>query len=230
MSIIETTDFIALVERTAARYLPFGRFTHGFARGKLLHDPVFKALWQLQCLPQQGQIVDIGCGRGLLFALLTTAGQLQPHSKDLRLTGIELRRKDAQLAQAVLGVDADIQHADACTVTLPACQAVVLLDVLLYNAAAEQTMLLARIAEALTPNGVLIMREANAGAGWRYFATWLSERFCALARGHWQQQYTYRNEAAWTALLQQHGFTLHKYPMSEGTPFANVLFVAHKSA
>jgi predicted TPR repeat methyltransferase len=221
--------FLSLVETTAWRYRQQGRFVRGFVRGKLLHDPVYRAILRLNILPFEGKIVDLGCGRGILLALLTTLRHVNSSTtRPLTFQGIELRAEDADVAQQALGIDATITHADIRTATLSACQAVILLDVLLYLCKQEQEALLIRIAQVLPPDGLLIIREADADADWRYWITRSAERFCALARGHWRQQYCYRSQQEWIHLLEQLGFTLETYPMSEGTPFANVLFVARR--
>lgn len=227
----DNQQYLSLVEMSAQRYRRFGRFIHGFVRGKLLHDPVYRAIVQLNSLPAQGNIVDLGCGRGILLALLTTMRHLnKPVINHLHFKGIELRAKDARVAHETLGTDADIVHADIRNQRLESCQSFILLDVLLYMQAHEQESLLFQIAQALSPDGVLMMREADAGAGLRYIITWLGERCCALARGHWRQHYHYRSQKEWLRILESLGFSIEIYPMSEGTPFANVLFIARKSS
>ncbi len=223
-----TVDFGQLAERTARRYRAAGRFTEGFVRGKLRHDPVYSFLvsnpgW----LPRTGSLVDLGCGRGILLSLLSEARKLDliPLS-DTRYSGIDLRENDAAAARLALGDEAEITVADVRTAALPACEAVVLLDVLLYLSAGDQEALLKRIAGVLPGNGVLIMREADNGSGLRFLATRTAERLSALARGHFRQRYHYRSEAEWRGLLETLGFSAKTVPMSGGTPFANVLFVA----
>ncbi|NOT83951.1 MAG: class I SAM-dependent methyltransferase, partial [Methylococcaceae bacterium] len=162
----DTQYYISLVETTAQRYLPFGRFVHGFVRGKLLHDPVYRAILEMNLLPEQGKILDLGCGRGILLSLLTTWRHLNKQvSAGLVFNGIELRSQDAKTAQAVLGLDAEIANADIRSAILADCQVVILLDVLLYLREPEQAAVLQRIAKALPVNGTLIMREADASAG-----------------------------------------------------------------
>jgi SAM-dependent methyltransferase len=226
----ETKQYLSLAETTAWRYQRCGRFVHCFVRGKLLHDPVYQAILNLDILPEQGRIVDLGCGRGILLALLTTARHLQYCvTPPLDFQGMELRQKDAAIARDTLALDATILNADIRTEAIPACQVAFLLDVLLYMDKAAQEALLQRVAQALQPKGILIIREADASAGFRYLVTWLGERFCALGRGHWRQQYFYRRQQDWATLLAALGFKVETYPMSQGTPFANVLFVAQRN-
>lgn len=67
------THFRALIAEASAPYRAAGRFAWHFARGKLAFDPVFPALLSLGLVPDQARILDLGCGQGLLLALLTAA-------------------------------------------------------------------------------------------------------------------------------------------------------------
>lgn len=193
--------FPALARQAARRYRPAGRFVEGFVQGKLRHDPVYAHLlahWE-EWLPQAGLVLDLGCGRGILLALLAAARRLgEERLAGIRLKGIDRRQRDVAAARLALGEEAEISLADLRTTPIPACHAALLVDVLLYLAPTEQDLLLARAAKALPRNGgVLIVREADAAAGWRFPATVLAERLCAWARGQFRHRYHYRSAAAW---------------------------------
>jgi predicted TPR repeat methyltransferase len=219
-------QFLSLVESTVVRYRSHGRFVQGFVRGKLLRDPVYREILKMSILPVMGKIVDLGCGRGILLALLTTARKLNmSDTSQLAFQGIELSEMNAEIARNTLGSDADIVDGDICSQVLPNCRAVILIDVLMYLHKEEQEALLQKVANALEPEGLLIIREADATKSLAFFITWLSERCCAMARGHWRQHNFYRSQKDWISLLAQLGFSVVTFPMSQGTPFANFLFV-----
>ena len=48
----------------------------------------------------------------------------------------------------------------------------------------------------------------------------------ALVRGHWRPRFAFRTATEWRAELTALGFEVSLAPMSEGTPFANVMLVA----
>ena len=62
---------VAAVERRFARS---GSFAKYYARGKLRHDPVYFALLERGLVPDGARVLDLGCGQGLLLALLLEAG------------------------------------------------------------------------------------------------------------------------------------------------------------
>jgi SAM-dependent methyltransferase len=228
----------ALPEAAARPYRDAGTFAWRFARNKLRFDPVFLALLQGGVLPDRGTLLDLGCGQGLLLALLVAArgqfrsGQWPPDwpapPLNLDLLGIELDENRAALAQRALAGEARVIPQDARDAAFPPCAAVVLLDVLMYLPERDQLRALEKAAAALEPGGLLLMREADAGAGFTFRMTRWSERLLEIFRGHLRDRLHYRAAAEWTGVLESLGFSVTIQPMSSGTPFANVLFVCKK--
>ncbi|HEX3130286.1 MAG TPA: DUF2062 domain-containing protein [Thermoanaerobaculia bacterium] len=228
-----------LIEETAYRYLGSGMFDWEFVRGKLRHDPVYLQILQQGLLPHDGRLLDLGCGRGILLSLLLTArdrfhrglypeGWPPPPALDLH--GIETGVKPTQAARAALGDQARIDVLDLRDSELPPARVVLLLDVLHYLPAEAQEDLIRKIAAALEPGGLLLIRDADAGAGWRFTATRIQERVCTLARRHWKQRFHYRSAEEWSRLLESAGFTVDLQPMGMGTPYGNVLLTARSRA
>jgi uncharacterized protein (DUF2062 family)/SAM-dependent methyltransferase len=235
-------DFIRLSAAAADRYLGSSVTAWEFARAKLRGDPVYRAVLSSGWMPSSGVLLDIGCGQGLLLALLAQAaedardGQWPPAGwpaapLDLRLHGIELRPRAAELARYALVDDAEITTGDARDAVFPEpLDVVALFDVLHLMDAAAQAQLVARIAAAMRPGGLLLLREADAAAGWRFRMVRLGNRLTALVRGNWRPRFAFRTAAEWRTALASLGFDVDVAPMGEGTPFANVLIVARRGA
>lgn len=224
-----------LLRDVARRYA--GLYDRRFVAVKLRYDPVYLAILGSGVLPSEGRLVDLGCGRGILLALLDAARRMsdppsgwRPPGERLALEGFEVRPREVAIARAVLGPAATITAADATAVPLPPARVFVLLDVLHYLPRASQDALLARVARALEPGGVLILRDADAAMGLRFFCTRAAERYCALARGHWRQRFCYRTIAGLRRRLEDHGLETTQRPMWAGSPFANRLVEARKPA
>lgn len=224
------SPFAHLRERAAEPYLGAGVVHWEFVRGKLRWDPVYRGLLEAGLLPRPGRLVDLGCGRGPLLALLAALAESDPGAPRAELVGIEVRRRTAEVARTALGDRATIRHADLADAEIPECRTAVLLDVLHYLPAAAQEDLLRRTATALEPGGLLLLREADAGAGRRFAVTRFAERLRALGRGHLRQRFHYRGGAEWRELAEAAGLQVNARPMSAGTPFGNVLLAAAKPA
>jgi SAM-dependent methyltransferase len=217
-----------------------GRHAWYSVRGKLRFDPVFLALLMRGALPDRGVLLDLGCGRGVLPALLIAArdqylagawpAHWPPPPLHLTLHGIDLRGGAIHTARRALGSQVTLAQGDVRRIEFMPCAAIVILDVLLYLDENEQVELLEKAVAALTTDGVLVMREADAGAGFTFGVTKYAERFAAAVSGRGWQALHYRRTAEWVRLLESLGLSVVTEPMSAGTPFANVLLVARRLA
>jgi SAM-dependent methyltransferase len=233
---VEQAAWHAIVAAAAGLYRPAGRFAERFARGKLAHDPVFAAILAQGLIPDRARLVDVGCGQGLLEALLVAA--LDRHQqrawpvawpappRPASMWGIDLSPRAVRAARAALGAQARVIAGDVRTADIPPADAIVLLDVLHYVDPGAQEAVLARCRGALDRGGVLLLRVADAQAGLRFWMTAAADRVATIARGGSPRLYC-RPLPDWIALLGRVGFgEVRTSPMSAGTPFANVLLLA----
>lgn len=228
-----------LRESAAKRYLESGIFHWEAVRGKLRYDPVYFDLLRSGELPASGRIADLGCGRGILLALVAAARELAaegswprwwPRLPSADLYGLEAHAGRVRVARSALGELASVEWGDVRSAEVPPARAILLIDVLHYLEPEAQERLLTRAAAALEPGGILILREADADRGWRFALTRLQERLSALARGELRRSFAYRGERAWVELLTGEGLEVATRPLWAGTPYANVLISGSKPA
>jgi SAM-dependent methyltransferase len=225
----------AIVAAAGRAYAPAGRTALHFARGKLRHDPVFRAILVRGLVPDGARLVDLGCGQGVLPAFLVAARDCYergdwpagwpPAPRLASVLGVDLRRRAIAAARCALGEGAVFEVGDVRDAEIPPCDVVVILDVLHYLPPGDQERVLARCAAALAPGGRLLLRIGDADAGARAAITRLSDQAITLIRGGWPRLYT-RGLESWVAAVEHAGLGVETAPMSEGTPFANVLLVA----
>ena len=219
-----------------APYRSTSRWAYHWARGKLGRDPAFRALLERGDFGARPvRVVDVGCGQGLVAALLAAcmaeraawprSWPAPPHAS--AYTGIELMPRDVDRARAALGAlpfAPVFVCGDMRTTPLPPCDAVVVLDVLHYVDHAAQERVLGAVRDALAASrGRLLLRVGDAGATRGFAASQWVDRIVTAARGHAAAPTWGRPLAAWTTLLDGLGFAVQPVPMSRGTPFANVL-------
>ena len=236
----------SVLQGASAPYRAASRWAYHWAHGKLAHDPVFRHLLESGALRAGPRVVDIGCGQGLLASLLKASTRQAAQGgwpaawaaapAISAYTGIDLVPREIRRAQAALKrrpladsptttfVCADLRQAP-----LPACDVVVVLDVLHYVDHAAQNAVLLRIRAALHSGGGpgrLLLRVGDAAQRRGFaFSQWV-DGVVATLRGHNRPHVAGRALGDWVALLQGLGFQVQAVPMSQGTAFANVLLVA----
>ncbi|HJN76068.1 MAG TPA: class I SAM-dependent methyltransferase [Myxococcota bacterium] len=211
------------IETASARYLVAGRWAHGFARGKMSGDPAYRRVLELiDC--DEGTFVDIGCGEGHLLALVRA---LHP---GLSLVGLDHDASRVETARVVLGEEARIQlHlGDVRDFELPEAQLIACLDVLHYMTPEEQDTLLSRFAVALAAGGVLLIRDGRSEAGFASTITRWSEQLAVAFGRHKGDGVFFRPAEDTRATLEAAGLRVELSDCSEGTPFANMLWVGRK--
>lgn len=224
-----------LARHAAARYAAHDRFARHFASGKLGGDPVFMHLLREGLLPSHARVLDLGCGQGLLAAAIAAAHELHGRGawpadwaeppRHIEFHGVDLSARAIDRARTAgngASFDcADLRHAD-----LREADVVLLLDVLHYMARDAQEDLLRRVRSALAGGGMLLVRVADANGSLRFRITELTDRLITFARTRRFAPLHSRPVAEWIRLLQSLGFAVEARPMSDGTPFDNVLLMA----
>lgn len=229
-----------LFDAAVAPYRQAGKFATHFARGKLTGDPVFREILARGLIESRSHVLDIGCGQGLLSSWLHAADGMASHPgwpagwqaapREVSVKGIELMPADVKRARQALSAQADrfsFEVGDMCSTAFEKAQAVVILDVLHYVPYAAQQDVLKRVRDALSPMGRLILRIGDASAGLGFKVSNWVDHAVTLSRGHRLSRLYCRPLSEWMSQLGQLGFRVEATPMSQGTPFANVLLVAH---
>jgi SAM-dependent methyltransferase len=209
-----------------------------YAREKLLRDPIYFEVLERGLIPAGARVLDLGCGQGILLALLVAAREASlagewpdawaapPSVSHLR--GVERNSREARRARIALGGEAEIDEVDLREAKLPESDLIALIDVIHYLAPAAQEQLLASAAEALAPGGVLLLRVCDSGGGVRALVTRLGDHLGTFTKLGRIARLHLRSAAEWRARLEVLGLEVDPLPMSAGTPFANVLLVARR--
>lgn len=228
-----------LLDFSTEPYRATGRFNYYWARGKLSGDPIFTALLSRSILPDDADIVDLGCGRGLLAAWLLGAERLVERGEwhagnrppsGLRFRGVELMEREAicgnRALQPLHGERVRLSGGDMLEADLADTDVIAILDVLHYVPYAEQERMLDRIRSALGTGGLFVTRIGDVDGGLRFKYSQLVDACMAFAQGHRLSRMWCRPLREWTAALETRGFKVETVPMSNGTLFANVMLVA----
>ena len=223
--------FRELANDAAARYKVAGHFAYRFALGKLTWDPALAHIVTHGLIPRGSRVLDLGCGPGLLAALIEAARgrgnswpALPPDSVSYH--GIDRHPRDIECANRALAGCAQFLCADIRSAPFEAADVVVLLDVLHYFDRDCQEDVLLRARAALRGGGVLLLRVADESPTLRYRYTIAMDRIGTTLRGHRIDRLHCRPLKAWVRMLEALDFDVTATAMRSGPPFANVLLVA----
>jgi SAM-dependent methyltransferase len=229
----------ALIDAASAPYWSTDLFAYYRARGKLRGDPAFTGILKEGLLRESERILDLGCGQGLLAAWLLAArsrNDERPQNwpsewaaapRPTSIRGIELRRRDIRRAREALGQKAEFELGDITATEFGTADAIVILDVLHYIDYESQLCVLNRAQAALAPGGVLLLRVSDAASGFRFTIGKYIDQTVMLTHYRKAPRIYCRAAREWRELLAMAGFHCTTLPMSAGTPFANIMLIAH---
>lgn len=125
------------------------------------------------CIPGNAEIIDVGCGYGLVSYLLNFT------SESRKILGLDYDSNKTELANNCISKNNRINFitADAVEYDYPWTDVFILNDVLHYVPEEKQSVLLTKCIEKLNPGGLIIIRDADKDLRKRHFGTRYTEFF-----------------------------------------------------
>jgi SAM-dependent methyltransferase len=196
-----------------------GRFLRGYVSSKLRTDPVYAATARV-LRGHLHPLFDLGCGVGLLGAYLREHGYAQ------HVIGVDHDARKIGKAQRVADryPQMEFRVADIRD-PFPRDHSIAALDILHYFSAAEQRAILERVAEAIPPGGVAVIRDCVRDDSLRYRLTLLQERAARAVRWLRAERLRFATRDEITAPFTERGFAVECAPLWGRTPFNNYFFV-----
>lgn len=204
-----------------ARALPPVERAYANVRFSILRSKLLSVMDLL--LPDEGRILDIGCGFGLFAAYF---GQTQPGR---RIVGVDPNARRIAMAQRVcssLGLSGyEFLAGDARDVPLEGRFAgAYVLDVMHHIPAGDQRPLLARLRDLLAPRGVLVVKDITTEPAFGLKFTELLDR----AMVGWDEPLAYRHHREWGEMLTELGFHVRMVRVPDVLPYPHVVIAATK--
>ncbi len=174
-------------------------------------------------LPDEGRILDIGCGFGLFAAYF---GQTQ---SGRQIVGVDPDEKRIKLARRVsdrVGLSGNSFIAgDARSARLegPFAGAYVL-DVMHHIPEKDQRQLLERLRDLLAPRGVLVIKDVTTEPAFGLEFTRLLDRVMV----GWDDPLHYRHHREWGEMLASLGFHVRMVRVPDVLPYPHVVIAATK--
>ena len=176
-------------------------------------------------LPDDGPVVDLGCGSGLMAALFMLGSDRR------RVVGFDLDPKKVEAARRLQArwPALAFHEADLTAVRLPAARAVTIVDVLYLIHYAQQEEILKRCGEALPAGGVLLLKDMAARPRWKYLWNFFQETLAVKVIGFTLgSSFYFRPEEDYRRTLERLGFEVSVIRLDKGYWYPHILFVCRK--
>lgn len=197
-----------------------------FVRGRLATAP----LEALAARAEGARLLDVGCGHGVLVALLAVG------SPGRHVVGIDPDERKIDWARASVGRLANVELR-ACTIETLAVEragefdTVLVADVLYLLAAAAWRPFLAAAHELLRRGGRLVLKEAEDDGSWRVRKALFQEQLMVrmLRRTHSSGAVGFAPRATLEAAVRAAGFAIEEVvPLARGYSTPHLMIVARR--
>jgi len=171
-------------------------------------------------VPQNGTIIDIGCGFGI-FAYF-----LAKKSKERKVIGIDLIEKRIKTAKKIFDdcQNLDFFCGDITDIQIPKADVITAIDLLHHIPDSNlQKKLLQSCHSVLSDSGKLIVKDLDRRPLWKYWWNWIHD-FLMTKGG--PTLYLDRNSLE--NLIEKAGFRITQIKEIRGDPYAHILCVAEK--
>ncbi len=176
-------------------------------------------------VPTSGQIVDLGCGFGMLAVYLALLSQAR------QVRGVDISHRRLRAAKFVSAHIHNVafEYSDLVQYTFDRCNCILLIDTLHYFPVSVQNKLLKKCYERIGPGGRLLLRDSNKDKIFRHFVTRSHETIMTRSGFTKGEMLCFRSFVELTSYLEGLGFFVDALPMWHRTPFADTLLVCTKS-
>jgi len=155
-------------------------------------------------IPKSGLIIDLGCGYGIISHLLS------PSCPERKIIGFDVSHIRIETARKTESDNIQFQLADIKKAQIPPCDAVVIIDILYLIPYQAQKRVLVKCFERLNQNGVMVIKDTNKSASWKFRYTHTEEklktRLGIYGREVKESSLHYRTSEDFSILLKEIGF------------------------
>jgi len=210
----------AAVERIIANQKSFVVRIYARIRFLILRQIFLQEIGQY--LPREGRILDLGCGFGLFSLYFAIDAPTR------KVTGVDLdadRIGAAEECAAKLGVD-NVHYTTSNVLAWKGSgqfDAIFMLDLIHHLPKDEVANFLARVAELVAPNGVLLLKDVSNRPAYKRLFTLALDRLMVGS-----EPIHYWDPVELTALVEQLGFTVKRHTINDFLPYPHILYVCSR--
>lgn len=214
-----------IFNKVSALFQSSGKFHYYYVKNKIKSDPVYNQL--LNFIPKDGNIIDLGCGRGLASMVLKIA------NPQLNITGIDWDNEKLNIARKIStnnNLNINFVEHDIFEFQ-PGNQLynmIICFDLLHYLPVNKQDDFINYWAQFIDVNGCFLIRDFDTDQGLRSMITNLGERIFTKINFNKGAGIYPRSMSEIKDIFEKKGFTVQLIPSWGNTPFSNMLLISFR--
>jgi 2-polyprenyl-3-methyl-5-hydroxy-6-metoxy-1,4-benzoquinol methylase len=175
--------------------------------------------------PQEGKIIDLGCGNGLFPNILSLGSSAR------RIMGLDLDEKKIEVANEtkIQGAQITYQIGNVVEAEYPRGDVFTLVDVLYLIPYDKHEIILQKCYQSLPPGGTLIIKEMDTKPRWKYvwnlFQETLAVKLIGFTLG---ERFFFRSQEDYLGILKGIGFSVKPVPMHSGYWYSHIAYICTK--
>lgn len=178
-------------------------------------------------IPEEGDVVDLGCGTALLLNLLSLK------SDKRKLSGFDMDKRKIRIAKESVknrkNIEIEKKDISSGDFRPPKASCVVITDVLYYLNFAGKKQLLEKIYNALEPEGLLIIKDMERAFSLRYLWVFLQEFLAVRIFGLTLADGLYfTGKRDYLSLFKECKFIADVFDLSRGYLYPHILYACRK--
>lgn len=179
-------------------------------------------------VPENGTVLDVGCGYGSLLQVLYFAGRRHP------LMGTDIDHEKLRIAQQFNPAPEHIRYITDINAEAPkgSLSAIILCDVLYLLPDEEKKALVQSLLPYLGHNGALLIKTTNPGKKLKFWWTYFQEVLAVKVLGWTKTEHTrlafIRDLDEFCGFLESLGLAVEQYPIDQGYFYPHILLVGKK--
>ena len=208
-----------LYQRVLNLYSPLGFRTRAFVWGRLMIAPFLEIL---KYVPQEGTVLDVGCGYGIFSNLLSLS------SPSRQVIGLDISEDKIAVAQKTVAGRRNIHFVAGETSERLAdpniCDAIVMIDLIHHVPYEGQARLIRWSYRRLATHAMLIVKDVDTQPIWKHWCSYLHD---IVVNHAWGRLFFVSSETL-EGMLRESGFAVQHRVAFRSSPYAHVLYVCVK--
>ena len=189
-------------------------------------QPILKAIDQ-HIPTTSGRLIDLGCGHGLVSLLVASRRRQTILGIEMSPSRFAIAKKAAHDLSHVT-----FQHGDIAQMRIPLGDAILLIDVLFLFSDETQQRILANCAHALTPKGVVLVKDNTTIPGWKCCYATFEEKIKRSIRAYGvttRSRPNYHASHRWRQLIRRANLKIcNEFLIESIAPYPGIIYVCQK--